>query len=54
MDKEFYDLCYEAWCKGKNPDAVSEEAYEMCKDRGFYPDEITLRDVYPPERKRDE
>ena len=51
MDKEFYDLCYEAWCQGKNPDAVSEEAYDMMLDRGFYPDEITLRDVYPSDRK---
>lgn len=46
MDKEFYDLCYEAWCQEKNPDNVSEEGYEMCKDRGFYPDEINLKDIY--------
>ena len=47
MDKEFYDLCYEAHRQGKNSDLVSEERYEMCKDRGFRADEITLRDVYP-------
>ncbi|MCK9544219.1 MAG: hypothetical protein M0R03_19545 [Novosphingobium sp.] len=47
MDKEFYDLVHEAYMSGKDPDAVSEDAYEMCKDRGFYPDEIKLRDVYP-------
>ena len=54
MSKEIYDLRYEAWRCGKNPDAVSEEAYDMMLARGFAPDEITLKDVYPSEKIKEE
>ena len=47
MDKEFYDLCYEAWMIGKNPDLVNEDDYDYMKAKGYYPDEITLKDCYP-------
>ena len=54
MDKKDYDrfadLCYEAWRQGKNPDAVSEDRYDACRAEGWYPDEISLDMVYPPER----
>ncbi len=55
MDKEFYDLCYEAWLQGKNPDYVNVDSYDYMKSRGFYPDEITLKDVYPqPNQEQEE
>lgn len=47
MDSEFYDKVYDAWRSGRDPDLVSEEAYDMMLDRGFYPDEINWRDCYP-------
>ena len=47
MDDEFYDLCYDAWRSGKNPDAVDPDAYDDARCRGYYPDEITLDMVYP-------
>lgn len=46
-DKEFYDLCYEAWRNGKNPDAVSIDRYDARLADGYSPDEITLDMVYP-------
>ena len=42
MDKEFYDLCYDAWRNGKDPDAVSIDRYDDRLADGYYPDEITL------------
>ena len=48
-DDAFYDLCYEAWCRGENPDNVSRDRFDDCLYRGFYPDEIGLRDVLPRE-----
>jgi hypothetical protein len=47
MDDEFYDLVYEAWQTGKDPDAVSIDAYDNCRTQGYYPDEISLNMVYP-------
>jgi len=47
MDDNFYDLVYEAWMTGKNPDNVDAERYDHMESRGYYPDEITLSDVYP-------
>ena len=47
MEKEFYDLVYEAWRNGKNPDAVSMDDYYYYRDYGYYPDEISLDMVYP-------
>ncbi|MBW1812104.1 MAG: hypothetical protein JRJ39_00150 [Deltaproteobacteria bacterium] len=51
MDKEYWDLVHEAYMSGKDPDLVSEDAYDMCRDRGFYSDEISLKDVYPDRRE---
>ena len=49
MNKEdrdrFGDLVYDAWRFGKNPDRVSEDRYEDRRAQGYYPDEITLKDV---------
>jgi hypothetical protein len=45
MDDEYYDLCYDAWMSGSNPDNVSEDDYEQCISQGYYPDEISLTDV---------
>jgi len=47
MDKKFYDLVYEAWMEGKDPDAVSIDRYDDKRADGYYPDEITLDMVYP-------
>jgi hypothetical protein len=45
MDKEFYDLCYEEWMRGGNPDDLQEDAYDHMKDSGYYPDEIRPSDI---------
>jgi len=47
MDDEFYDLCYDAWMTGKNPDNVDIDLYDSAIADGYYPDEITLDMVYP-------
>ena len=47
MDKEFYDLVYDAWIRGKDPDAVSIDRYDDRLADGYYPEEITLDMVYP-------
>lgn len=47
MGKEFYDLVYEAWRTGRNPDCVSKDDYDMRISEGYRPDEITLSDVLP-------
>lgn len=47
MEDEFYDLVYDAWRQGKNPDLVSEDLYDDMRSQGYYPDEISVKDVYP-------
>lgn len=54
MDKEYYDLCYEQWMRGRNPDEVSADDYDYCRSQGYYPDEISLRMVTPPDREPEE
>ena len=53
-DSEFYDLVYEAWCRGRNPDEVSEDRYDDMIDRGYCPDEIRLSDVLPSFKREDD
>lgn len=43
-DKEFYDLCYDAWREGRNPDMVNRDIYETMK---YYDVELSWRDCYP-------
>ena len=50
MEKEFYDLVYEAWMSGRNPDVVSEDRYDDLRAAGYYPDEISLGDVLPKKK----
>jgi len=54
MDDEFYDICYDAWRSGKNPDNVSEDKWDYYRAEGYYPDEITLGMMLAesPEEKR--
>ena len=47
MEDEFYDLVYDAWRQGKIPDMVSGDSYDDLRSQGYYPDEISVRDVYP-------
>ena len=47
MDDEFYDLVYEAWSCGCNPDNVDIDRYDSALADGYYPEEITLNMVYP-------
>jgi len=54
MDNEFYDLCYDAWMSCKNPDLVSEDRYDSLLSQGFYPDEISLKDIYPKQKQFDQ
>lgn len=54
MEDEFYDLCYEAWRVGRNVDSVSYDDYEYMRSMGFYPDEITLNDVFPDQEHEPE
>ena len=54
VNKEFYDLVYDAWMSGKNPDLVSKDKYDDLLAQGYYPDEITLDMVLPRgQRARD-
>jgi len=52
MEKDFYDLVYDAWRSGKDPDAVSADLYEDYRNNGYYPDEISLGMVYPKNNNR--
>jgi len=52
-DDRFGDLVYDAWRRGRNPDAVSRDRYDDRRSQGFYPEEITLDDVCP-KRKQEE
>ena len=49
-EKRFGDLVYDAWRAGKNPDSVSRDRYDDRLAEGYYPDEISLKDVLPPSR----
>lgn len=51
MDKEYYDLQYEAWRRGENPDRIDPDRYDDLKARGYYPEEITLEMMLPEKRK---
>ena len=48
MDSEFYDLVYEAWRNGRNPDAVREDRFDDYLACGYLPDEISLNMILPP------
>ena len=48
------DLQYDAWRSGRNPDSVSEDRYDDLRSRGYYPDEIGLRDVIPRRQQDDQ
>jgi hypothetical protein len=54
MEKEFDDLVYEAWRRGRNPDLVSADRYDDRRAQGYYPDEITLDMVLPKRKKRED
>lgn len=45
--KRFYDLVYDAWRSGRNPDSVSRDWFDDFRAQGYYPDEISLEMVYP-------
>ena len=51
IDKEFYDLCYDAWWSGRNPDAVDMDRYNYYRAQNYYPDEITLDMMLPREEE---
>ena len=53
MDDEFYDLVYEAWMSGRDPDAVDIDRYDDLQAQGYYPDEISL-DMMLPKREEEE
>jgi len=46
-DEAFNDLVYAAWRSGRDPDAVSRDAFDDRLAAGSYPEEITLDDVLP-------
>lgn len=45
MSNDFYDKVYDAYRAGRNPDLVSVDKYDMMLAKGFYPDEISWRDL---------
>jgi len=52
-EKRFYDLVYEAWTRGKNPDAVSIDRYDDMLAKGYEPEEIQLSDVLPSPKENE-
>lgn len=46
MDSEFYDRCYESWCRGKSAD-LDYDKWDHYRAQGFYPDEITVDMMLP-------
>ena len=50
----FYDLVYEAYRQGKDSDAVDRDRFDDMRASGYYPDEITLRDVMPGVNRSEE
>lgn len=50
-DERYYDLVYEAWRSGRDPDHVSRDRYADMLARGFEPDEITVTNVLPKRRQ---
>ena len=51
LEKAFYDLVYDAWQLGNNPDNVSRDDFDLHIEQGYPVDEITLDMVYVGELK---
>ena len=51
--KRYYDLVYEAWMSGRDPDLIDRDQYAYCRASGMSPEEIGLHDVMPPERQEE-
>lgn len=51
MDSDYYDLQYEAWRHGHNPDDIHPGRYDEIESRGFEP---CLDDFYNDYPKEDE
>ena len=47
MNDDFYDKCFDAWVSGENSDNVSADEYDRLRSRGFYPEEISFRELLP-------
>ena len=43
----FYDLVYDAWRSGKNPDAVNEDRFDYFLYQGYESEEISLNMMLP-------
>jgi len=50
--EDFYDLVYDAWRNGKDPDAVNMDAFDDYLGKGYPSDEITVDMVYPEVPKK--
>jgi len=46
-ENRFYDLVYDAWRFGRNPDNISADRYMDFRADGYYPEEITLKMILP-------
>ena len=46
--KAFFDLTYDAWRSGRNPDALSRDDFSGFMADGYAPEEITLNMMIPP------
>ena len=42
-EKYFYDVCYETWMMGGDPDSVDRDYTDDCYDNGCYPEECVPR-----------
>jgi len=55
MNKEesrhFNDLWYDTWRSGQDPDRLSEDRYDAMLSKGFYPEDISVKDIYLKERE---
>jgi hypothetical protein len=52
-DNRFYDLRYDVWRSGRNPDNLSRDDFDTYLVQGYHPEEITAN-MMLPKKKRSE
>lgn len=50
----YYDLQYEAWRSGRNPDNLSMDEFDYYQSLGYQSEEISLEMIYPEREQEQE